>query len=219
VNAVSEAPPLPSESRIARLVGSPWFWVAFFSVVFGYHLSRAMLFGDPPARAPEVLYPLPAFTLTDQFGKPFGSKDLEGKVWIANFVFTHCPTMCEGLTQSMAKVQKRVRHMRDTVQLVSFSVDPENDTPEVLLEYAKKHDANQLRWRFLTGELGSVKTAVVQGFKLPMEKDPPVDDALLSITHGSKLVLVDQSLRIRGYYDTDDESIQRLMADLAAVGN
>jgi protein SCO1/2 len=195
------------------------FWTGWLVVAFGYHLGRAIFFSEPPADPPKVFYQVPEFTLTDQMGKPFGSKDLAGKIWVANFIFTHCPTLCEGLTTEMGKLQKRVRHMRDAVHLVSFSVDPENDTPEKLYAYATQHKANHLRWRFLTGELDAVKKAVVGGFKLPMDKssDMPVDDQLMNITHGNRFVLVDGQHRIRGYYDIDEAGIDELLRDMATL--
>jgi protein SCO1/2 len=207
----------PQAGRLSRLVGSPWFWVGFVAVAFSYHLGRAIFFGKQPADPPKVFYQVPEFTLTDQMGKPFGTKDLAGKIWIANFVFTHCPTLCEGLTTEMSKLQKRLRYMRDSTNLVSFSVDPENDTPEKLYDYASKHKANHLRWRFLTGDVAAVKKAVVEGFKLPMEKetDMPVDDQLMNIAHGTRFVLVDPQLRIRGYYEIDEAGIAKLLEDVA----
>jgi len=204
-----------SAGRLSRIVGSPLFWVGFLVIAFGFHLGRAIFFGKPPADPPKVFYTVPEFTLTDQLGKPFGTKDLEGKIWVANFVFTHCPTLCENLTTEMSKLQKRLRYMRDSTHLVSFSVDPENDTPEVLNEYATKHGANHLRWRFLTGDLSVVKKAVVEGFKLPMDPETPIDDQLMNITHGNRFVLVDANLRIRGYYDPDEAGIQKLLNDVA----
>lgn len=216
-SSLSETRARRRQGWLGRLVGSPWAWVTFFSLLFGYHIGRAVLFAENPPEPPKVYYQVPSFSLTDQFGNAFGSDDLRGKIWVANFIFTHCPTRCEQLTEGMAGLQKRLRHMRDGIHLVSFSVDPEHDTPEVLAEYARKHKANQLRWRFLTGDLGTVREAVVEGFKLPMQKDDlPEDaaDALLTITHGTKFVLVDPALRIRGYYDTDDASIQELLQDI-----
>lgn len=205
------------QSRLGRLVGSPWAWVTFFSLLFGYHIGRAVIFAETPPEPPKVYYQLPTFALTDQFNREFGSEDLRGKIWVANFIFTHCPTRCEELTKGMAALQKRLRHMRDGIHLVSFSVDPENDTPEVLAEYATKHKANQLRWRFLTGELDAVKEAVVGGFKLPMEKDDlpeETSDAFMTITHGTRYVLVDPALRIRGYYEGDEAGIEKLLKDI-----
>ncbi len=211
-------PDQASGNRLGRWVGNPWFWIGWVALAFSYHLGRAIFFSKPRADPPKVFYQVPEFSLTDQMGHAFGSKDLDGKIWVADFVFTHCPTRCEQLTTEMSKLQKHLRYMRDAMHLISFSVDPENDTPEVLYEYATKHKANHIRWRFLTGDLEAVKTAVVKGFKLPMEKDDPeegVDDALMTITHGTRFVLVDQHLQIRGYYDADPQGIQQLLKDIA----
>lgn len=227
-----DAPKEPAiQSRVAAIVGSPWSWIVFFTVAFGFHLGRAML-ADPPRDPPPVLYTMPEFQLTDQFGRSFGSQELVGKIWVANFIFTHCPTRCNDLTDSMKKVQKRLKYMRDGVYLTSFSVDPEHDTPERLLAYAKKHEAKQSTWRFLTGDASAVKAAVVDGFKQPIapgeplpqgsvhegDDDVPVGDQLLNITHGTRFVLVDRQHRIRGYYETDEASLDDLLGDIALVG-
>ncbi|MEQ8280335.1 MAG: SCO family protein [Deltaproteobacteria bacterium] len=226
-DTVTVDPPRESavQSRIAAIVGSPWSWLAFFAIAFGFHIGRAML-ADPPRDPPPVLYTMPEFQLTDQFGREFGSRELVGKIWVANFIFTHCPTRCNDLTESMKKVQKRLKYMRDGVYLTSFSVDPEHDTPERLLAYAKKHEAKQSTWRFLTGELGAVQAAVVDGFKqpiapgepLPADDEMPVGDRLMNITHGTRFVLVDRQHRIRGYYETDEASLDDLLGDIALVG-
>jgi protein SCO1 len=205
-------------TRLSRLVGSPWFWVSFVAIAFGYHIGRAVLRSLIPSHSPPpVLYRVPDFALTDQMGKSFGSADVDGKIWVADFVFTHCPTRCEELTERMSSLQKRLRYMRDGMLLVSFSVDPENDTPAKLYEYGTKHKANHLRWRFLTGDMAEVKRAVVEGFKQPMEKDDsdaPIEDQLMSITHGTRFVLIDAQRRIRGYYEIDDAGIEKLLADV-----
>jgi protein SCO1/2 len=188
--------------------------------LFAYPLTSA-LFKKVP-EAPRVLFQIPEFTLIDQLGQPFGSKDLDGKVWIANFVFTNCPSRCPMLTADMAKLQKRMRNMGNAVFLVSFSVDPERDTPEVLKAYADKHHANPRRWRFLTGDLEKVREAVIAGFKMPIDPGQPIQDVdgqskLFDITHGTRFVLVDQHRRIRGFYDADDPGMDQLVQDLSIV--
>jgi protein SCO1 len=203
----------------ARYTGSPWFWLAFVGLLFAYPITSSLRRTIPTA--PPVMFALPEFALTDHLGKPFGSKELAGHVWIANFVFTSCPTRCPELTETMKRVQKRMRHMGDAVFLVSISVDPERDTPAVLAEYAKKYQVNPRRWRFLTGDLSAVKEAVEKGFKMPMDKnEPPAEQPqLFDITHGTRFVLVDQENRVRGLYETDDASINQMVQDLAVLAN
>jgi protein SCO1/2 len=168
--------------------------------------------GAPAAAAtPPVLSTLPAFALTNEAGKPFGSAELAGKPWVANFIFTRCPTVCPIFTAKMADVQKRTDAK---THLVSFSVDPGHDTPAVLAEYAKKNGADPERWTFLTGDPEAIRAAVVEGLKVAAQ---PIgkDDDLASVFHGSHFVLVDAQNRIRGYYDSADaDATDRLLRDL-----
>jgi protein SCO1/2 len=102
--------------------------------------------------------------------------------------------------------------------LVSFSVDPENDTPSVLLAYAQRFNADPKNWSFLTGDLDVVKRTVVDGFKLALDGKPDPAAENGGIIHGSHLVLVDRTLAIRGYYRTDDdEDMSRILADAARL--
>lgn len=147
------------------------------------------------------------FTLTDQSGGAWESKRLDGKVWVANFVFTRCPTICPTFTAKMAGIQ---RATSDDVHLVSFSVDPEFDTPPVLKEYAAKFNATP-RWSFLTGERAALEAVVVKGMMQTMVKG---DGSLMSIGHGSHFVLIDQKQQIRGFYRfNDDDGVARLLKD------
>lgn len=158
-----------------------------------------------------VLATVAPFALTDQSGGAWDSQGLNGKVWVANFVFTRCPTICPTFTAKMASIQKQ---SGDDLHLVSFSVDPEFDTPPVLKAYAEKFHA-QPRWSFLTGERAALEAVVVKGMMQPMEKG---DGSLMSIGHGSYFVLVDQKQQIRGFYRFhDDDSVARVLKDAASL--
>src|SRR4029078_9708589 len=135
-------------------------WILFVVLFCVFHLGRA-LSRDLPT-APALRLPLPAFQLTNERGKPFGLEDLRGQVWVADFVFTSCPTVCPKLTKRMAEVQHRSRNMGDAVRLVTFTVDPENHTPERLEAYARTYHANPRKWTFLTGPLGEIEATVVK---------------------------------------------------------
>ena len=112
----------------------------------------------------------------------------------------------------MAEVQKRTEDLGTALRLVTFSVDPENDTPEVLAAYAHKYGANEARWTFLTGPLGEVETVVLRGFKIAMgKKETP--EGILEIFHGERFVLVDAEGKIRGFYDADDAGIEAVVRD------
>ncbi len=152
-----------------------------------------------------------AFSLADQQARGVTADTLRGKVWVAAFFFTRCPTICPRITRRMRALQ--VATSGSNLSLVSFSVDPENDTPQVLLEYAKHYGADLRTWSFLTGDLSVVKRTVVDGFKLALDGKPDPNAENGGIIHGSHLVLVDKTLAIRGYYRTDDEDDMKRLVD------
>jgi protein SCO1/2 len=163
-----------------------------------------------PAPLP-VLGVVPAFTLTERADVPVGAGDLRGRVWIADFVFTHCPDFCPALTARMASLQKRVP---DDVRLVSFTVDPAHDTPDVLRAYAQRAGAGP-RWLFVTGPRDRLAALLRDGFKVAYADDGPAESP---ITHSDRFVLVDGDLRIRGYYHgTDPADVARLARDATAL--
>src|SRR5205823_472625 len=116
---------------------------------------------------------VPEFSLRDQLDRNVQrSRDLDGKVWVANFIFTGCSEACPRLSQEMSKLQRYVqnRGADGKVRLISFSVDPKRDTPEKLADYGKAFDANPEVWRFLTGDNQAIENAVVHGFKSGIER-------------------------------------------------
>jgi protein SCO1/2 len=165
-----------------------------------------------------VLGTLPDFALVDQDGSGFGSDELRGTVWIADFIFTRCPDMCPMLSSVMARVQRQLEEdpAFADVRLVSISVDPEYDTPERLATYAAKYGAERDRWFFLTGARQAIWRLSKDGFRLPVDESPGSADA--PILHTDKFVLTDRDGRIRGYYDaTDQEALLALMRDVRGV--
>lgn len=161
-----------SRNIVARLVGAPLFWVAAVGLLFGVPIARSVT--RKLAAAPAVLGRLPAFTLTDQTGRPFGTRELEGKVWVADFIFTSCQQACPTLSARMAEVGRRARHLGPDFHLVSISVDPERDTPAELAEYVHFFDS---RFRGLTGtpeEIG----AVLKAYGVYAKKVPLKDSAM-----------------------------------------
>jgi protein SCO1 len=150
---------------------------------------------------------VPPFQLIDQTDASFGSEQLRGKVWIADFIYSSCPGPCPMISSRMSETQKP---LRDTdVKLVSFSVDPEHDTPAVLRVYASRLNAQPGRWHFLTGDKNMIYHLSRDGFKLAAA---PNDGA--GPIHSTRMVLVDRDGVIRGYYDaTDADAVTRLLAD------
>jgi protein SCO1 len=165
--------------------------------------------------APELpqIAPVPAFALLDQDARVVERDQLRDHVWVANFMFTSCPDVCPLLTERMAGLRTQLAAQRGKVRFVSFSVDPEHDTPEVLKKYASEHRADFPDWRFVTGPIDRVKDVVVAGFKQTMEPLAAGDSRARTVLHGSHFVLIDDKLAIRGYYPTDPEGLKRLERD------
>lgn len=149
----------------------------------------------PTSSALPVLFDVPEFQLIAQNGQPFDSKILGGKIWVADFIYTTCPGPCPRMTSQMREVQDAVAQLPD-VDLVSFTVDPTHDTPEVLAGYAQAHHAALGRWYFLTGPQSALQTLDRDVFKL--------GNLDASLEHSTRFVVVDRRSRIRGYYETSE---------------
>ena len=205
-----------SGGAISRVVARPAFWIILLSILFTLPILRMAMRRLPPA--PPVLSTLPAFAMTDQLGQPFGTSDLAGKVWVADFIFTSCPTACPLLTRRMAEVAERSKRLGPELHLVSFSVDPDRDTPARLAEYAAGYKVDPHKWSFLTGPLGDIERAVTDGFKIGIDRHKTAE-GFWEIVHGEHLVLVDRHLHIRGYFDASKLGIDQLLAALGRVAN
>ena len=145
-----------STPRPGRLKLSP-AWLLFAALALAIPIAPMLVSRRPPA-LPQ-LGDLPQFSLTDQRGRPFGRADLQGKVWVADFVFTSCADACPRLTRQMRALQDRLDpHGR--IGLLSISVDPERDTPERLRQFGETYGAREDLWRFLTGSPTEVERTV-----------------------------------------------------------
>jgi len=152
---------------------------------------------------------VPSFQFTNQNGQPFGSAQLAGKIWIADFIYTTCPGPCPMISSRMSELQKPLE--KTDVHLVSFSVDPEKDRPEVLRSYAERLRAEPGRWDFLTGPKSAIYRLSRDGFKLAVSDG---SEAQGIPVHSTRMVLVDRYGEIRGYYDaTEAEALTKLLAD------
>jgi len=159
--------------------------------------------------APNLPYlgAMPAFAMVDETGRAITERDLLGTVLVVNFIFTRCDSICPVSSALMAKVQGETKDVADGVKLVSFSVDPAYDTPSRLASYASRFNAKPERWRFLTGDWEQIRLVMEEGLKLALERaspDPLDATAVPNINHSGHFVLLDQALRIRGYYDSRD---------------
>ncbi len=207
------APGLGAEALPRRLL-----WGILALVLAGVIAGGALWSGSRPgatwgvpAEGPSAPGdPLPDFALTAEDGSAFTRADLLGKVWIAGFIYTRCTTLCPRVTARMAKLRAT------GVSLVSFSVDPDWDRPEVLRLYAAEHGAAAPGWHFLTGDREALTRLGGQGFRLSLSPAPPSSGEL--VIHSDRLVLLDTRARIRGSYSCgDSEAIGRLLRDVESV--
>jgi len=215
--SLKERPMRKPLSRLERLAGSPAFWLTLAACTITFNIARAVL--SPSVKPIPVLGQISDFELTDHRDRTLTKQSLQGKTWVANFIFTRCPTVCPAFTAKMAQIQKRSRALGQDFHMVSFSVDPQHDTPEVLRIYAKEHGAKRINWSFVTGDLDEVKKTVIEGLKISMGNNDP-EGNFAGIFHGSHFVLVDGRGRIRGYYDANDaDAVERVLDDAGMVLN
>jgi protein SCO1/2/putative membrane protein len=161
--------------------------------------------------ASDDLYPLGDFSLTERSGQTVRQADLLGKVWVAAFVFTRCAGPCAQVSGTMARLQHELADEKD-VRLVSITVDPEYDKPDVLARYAARYGADPGRWLFLTGEPASVYRLIRDGFHLTAEQNEGAERTRGNeVMHDTRLAVVDREGHVRGYFQaTQPESIALL---------
>jgi cytochrome oxidase Cu insertion factor (SCO1/SenC/PrrC family) len=162
---------------------------------------------EPPLKAYGAV---PPFSLTERSGKKITNQDLAGKIWVADFIFTTCPGPCPIISANMAHLQSQLSG-DPRVQLVSFTVDPQDDTPAVLSAYADRLGADPQRWWFLTGPEKSVYDLIQNGFYQTVQDNhgKKLEAGQFVVTHSTYMALIDGRGTIRGFYqglEADDQS-------------
>ncbi len=178
-----------------------------------YYGARVPVFSKDSAIVDSVIHSVPEFVLTDQNGNAFASGQLDGKVYVVDFIFTSCPSICPLMTRQM----NRLRSMTDTsnVYLLSITVDPKRDTPEALRDYIAQNSLNTVNWYFLTGKAKEIYPLGWYGFKLSMAVNKSSPGGFI---HSEKFVLIDANGHIRGFYDgTNSVEVQELALDIACL--
>jgi protein SCO1/2 len=182
---------------------TPFFFVLSFTVVI-FLISCT----GRAAKLPFYGH-VPPFTMTDSNGKTFDSKELEGKAWVVDFIYTQCPGPCPRMTSQMHKIQQQVSGQAD-VRLISISVDPDHDSPPVLNAFAHRFGGPTSQWFFLTGPGATIHQLAHDVFK--------VGDLIGVMDHSTRFMLVDRRGNIRGYYSTfDTDGIPALVRDLLVL--
>lgn len=181
---------------------------------FSWLALRGRGVGGPAARpeGQEVGWEAPALSRPDQDGRQVTSAALRGHVWIADFIFTRCTSACPILSARLVSLQRRLPD--PSLRFISFSVDPEHDTPAALKEYAARWHGDEARWRLLANDAASLRE-IAAGMKVPVQATGDEKDPIL---HTNRFLLVDQRGVVRGRYDSTDEGeLQQLLGDTRAL--
>ena len=187
-------------------------WYRWLIIALGLLILMVVMYRlgaeNPPVTASSQLRKLsiiPPFVLTERSGKTITNRDLSGKIWVADFVYTTCPGPCPLVTASMAKIQAAVAH-DPQVQLVTFTVDPDIDTPPVLAKYADQFAADPDHWWFLTGPKKPLYDLIQNGFLQIVQDNTgqPPAEGQYKVTHSTYFALVDADGNMRGIYDALD---------------
>ncbi|WP_197277571.1 SCO family protein [Bacillus sp. FJAT-27245] len=161
-------------------------------------------------------WPLKDFSGTTQDGKQLGIEDLKGKVWMADFIFTECDTVCPPMTANMAEIQRKAKEEGiKNIHFVSFSVDPEIDKPEVLKEYGERYDVDYKNWDFLTGYgQEEIEQYALKNFKTIVKKPKEGDQVI----HGTTFYLVGKDGLVKKYYSgVSDVPYESILDDIKTL--
>jgi protein SCO1 len=169
---------------------------------------------DGKERIDTIYHTIPAFSFTNQDGKTVTDKTFEGKIYVANFFFTTCKTICPKMSSGIQQVQERLKEFPDLL-FISHTVNPQYDTVEALKAYAQMVHGNTATWHFVTGDKKAIYDMGIHGYLLPVGEDVAAEGGFL---HSEQLVLVDKEKRIRGFYDgTSVKAITDLIDDIKTL--
>ncbi|ARA88025.1 photosynthetic protein synthase I [Bacillus sp. CPSM8] len=162
-------------------------------------------------------YDVQSFSFQNQDGKTVSLESLKGQVWVADFIFTNCKTICPPMTSHMAELQKQMEEENLQARIVSFSVDPENDTPEKLKKFAANYPLNFQNWDFLTGySQEEIEKFALKSFKAIVKKPEDEDQVI----HQSSFYLVDQNGKVVKDYDgAKNTPYDEIIADIKTLEN
>lgn len=159
-------------------------------------------------------WPMADFTAVNQDNEQIQLSDMKGKIWLANFVFTNCETVCPPMTANMAKLQRQMTEKKiEGVDIVSFSVDPGRDTPETLKEFASKFQADHSNWQFVTGYKADDIKRIAKSFKTLAEAEPGTDQFI----HSTKIFLINEEGIIVKGYNGLEVPYEEIISDLKAL--
>ena len=158
-----------------------------------------------------VYHTIPSFSFYNQEGAVVTEKNFTDYLYVADFFFTTCPTICPRMMKQMGRVSEGTKDMDDFL-IISHTVNPDHDSVAVLAEYAKLVHADPKKWMLVTGNKKDIYDIGIDGYKLAVDEDPRAPGGFL---HSELFVLVDKNKRVRGYYDgTDSVQVTKLIGDI-----
>lgn len=206
---------------LGLLILAPILAFIFISTFGEHHFTLKTYFPETDetgeivtnAAGDTIFKQIPGFQLTSQQGETFTKEDLDNKIYVADFFFATCPDICKDMSSQLVRVQEAFKN-DTTVQIVSFTVNPEHDSVSVLQEYAERYGANPNQWTFLTGPREEIYSLARNGFYLPVQQVEGQKDFI----HSEKFLLVDKAHRVRGIYDgTDPVDVDRLITEIRVL--
>lgn len=160
-----------------------------------------------------VYHTVPFWSFQNQEGKMVGTTDYQGEIYIADFFFSHCPSICPEMLENMKQVQEELKDLN--VNIISYTVDPKNDNVERLKWYAEENEIDTKNWNFVTGIQQDIYKLGVKGYLVPNQEDALAPGGFL---HSEKFILIDKKSRIRGFYDgTEQEQLKQLIKDVKTL--
>ncbi|CAN5323917.1 SCO family protein [soil metagenome] len=201
---------------VLLLVATGVFIYAFFIYDTNKPLRYLPIFGEKSfesknGKTDTVYHTIQNFSFTNQDGKTVTEKDFEGSIYVTDFFFTTCHSICPIMSTQMERIAEKFKGNKE-VKILSHTVDPEIDTVAQLKAYATKHNADANQWMFVTGEKKALYEIARTGYLLNAEEgDGGPDDFI----HTQNFALIDKDKRIRGYYDgTDSTQVHQLIKDI-----
>jgi len=162
-----------------------------------------------------VYHTITPFEFTDQDNKKVSNDLVKGKIYVADFFFTRCGSICPKMSSQLTRVQEAFKGEQD-IKILSFSIDPEHDSVEVLKNYAAQYKARSGQWHFLTGDKHKIYDLGQKGFKIPVGKEE--EEVTPDYFHSSRLMLVDKEGRIRGYYNgVSRDDVDKLILEIKVL--
>jgi len=208
---------LPNLKRILTILGILFLPCIFYLVLIQgeNHFKKLEIYGPKEALAngDTIYHTIPAFSFVNQEGKAVSNSDLDGKIYVANFFFATCPTICPKMNYNMKGLTEKFGK-DDRVQFISFTVDPDQDSVAALAAYAKEMGVDNNKWWFLTGNKDSIYTLAKDGFLVSAAGGKTAADFF----HSQNLLLIDKEKRIRGIYDgLDERDVKKLNDEIEVL--